>query len=64
MIYFISDAHLGSRLVNDPYGHEMRLVRWLDKVKSDAKADIICWVICLIFGLSTKQSCLKVLSVF
>ena len=38
MIYFISDAHLGSRLVNDPYGHEMRLVRWLDKVKSDAKA--------------------------
>ncbi len=38
MIYFISDAHLGSRLVTDPYQHEMRLVRWLDKVKDDAKA--------------------------
>ncbi len=38
MIYFISDAHLGSRLVSDPRAHEMRLVRWLDRVKADAKA--------------------------
>lgn len=38
MIYFISDAHLGSRLVHNPREHEMRLVRWLDKVSTDAKA--------------------------
>lgn len=38
MIYFISDAHLGSRLVENPHEHEMRLVNWLDKVKTDAEA--------------------------
>lgn len=38
MIYFISDAHLGSRLVKNPRKHEMRLVNWLDKVKTDAEA--------------------------
>lgn len=38
MIYFISDAHLGSRLVKNPREHEMRLVNWLDKVKADAEA--------------------------
>ncbi|MCE5330595.1 MAG: hypothetical protein LLF95_00460 [Bacteroidales bacterium] len=36
MIYFISDAHPGSRLVKDPKGHEKELVDWLDKVKADA----------------------------
>lgn len=38
MIYFISDAHLGSRVVTDPRAHEKKLVDWLDKVKTDAKA--------------------------
>ena len=38
MIYFVSDPHLGSRLVKNPREHEMRLVNWLDKVKSDAEA--------------------------
>lgn len=38
MIYFISDAHLGSRIVSNPREHEMRLVNWLDKVKADAEA--------------------------
>ena len=38
MIYFISDAHLGSRLVKNPLEHEMRLVNWLDRVKTDAEA--------------------------
>ncbi len=38
MIYFISDAHLGSRLVENPREHEMRLVNWLEKVKADAQA--------------------------
>ncbi|MDR1654256.1 MAG: UDP-2,3-diacylglucosamine diphosphatase [Prevotellaceae bacterium] len=35
-IYFLSDAHLGSRLVHNPREHELRVVRWLDSVKSDA----------------------------
>jgi UDP-2,3-diacylglucosamine hydrolase len=35
-IYFISDAHLGSRLVENPREHEARLVRWLDSVKHTA----------------------------
>lgn len=38
MIYFVSDAHLGSRIVENPREHELRLVRWLDKVKTDAEA--------------------------
>jgi len=37
-IYFVSDAHLGSRLVENPREHEKRLVDWLDSIKSDAKA--------------------------
>ena len=36
--YFISDAHLGSRLVENPRGHEAKLVAWLDMVKADATA--------------------------
>lgn len=36
MVYFISDAHLGSLLIKNPREHEMRLVNWLDKVKADA----------------------------
>ena len=38
MIYFISDAHLGSRLVKNPHEHEIRVVRWLDNIKADAEA--------------------------
>jgi UDP-2,3-diacylglucosamine hydrolase len=37
MIYFVSDAHLGSLLEKDPRSHELRLVRWLDMVKKDAE---------------------------
>ena len=36
MIYFLSDAHLGSLLVKDPRAHEKKLVDWLEKVKADA----------------------------
>ena len=36
MIYFLSDAHLGSLLVNDKRAHEKKLVDWLDRVKTDA----------------------------
>ena len=38
MIYFISDAHLGSLLVRDPRAHEKKLVDWLNSIKSDATA--------------------------
>ena len=37
MIYFLSDAHLGSLLVKDKRAHEKKLVDWLDSVKHDAK---------------------------
>jgi len=37
MIYFVSDAHLGSLLEKDPRSHELKLVRWLDMVKKDAE---------------------------
>ena len=37
-IYFISDAHLGSRLVENPREHEKRVVDWLNSVKDDATA--------------------------
>lgn len=36
MIYFLSDAHLGSLLVKDSRAHEKKLVDWLEKVKADA----------------------------
>ncbi|MEI8086635.1 MAG: UDP-2,3-diacylglucosamine diphosphatase, partial [Paludibacter sp.] len=38
MIYFLSDAHLGSLIVRDPRAHEKKLVDWLDTVKTDATA--------------------------
>jgi UDP-2,3-diacylglucosamine hydrolase len=36
MVYFLSDAHLGSRVVKNPRAHEKKLVDWLESVKSDA----------------------------
>ena len=38
MIYFVSDAHLGSLLVADKRAHEKKLVDWLEKVSVDATA--------------------------
>jgi len=37
-IYFLSDAHIGSRLVANPQKHEKRLVNWLESVKVNASA--------------------------
>ncbi len=37
MIYFISDAHLGSRVIKDSRAHEKKIVAWLDIVKQDAE---------------------------
>ena len=41
MVYFLSDAHLGSRLIKDQRAHEKKLVDWLDMVKTDAKTIIL-----------------------
>lgn len=38
MIYFISDAHLGSRAIEHRRTHERRLVNFLDKIKDKAEA--------------------------
>lgn len=38
MIYFISDAHLGSRAFDHKRTQERRLVRFLDKIKDKAEA--------------------------
>ncbi|MEG1617612.1 MAG: UDP-2,3-diacylglucosamine diphosphatase [Bacteroidales bacterium] len=37
-IYFLSDAHLGSKTFDNPLENERRLVRFLDSIKEDAKA--------------------------
>lgn len=37
-IYFASDAHLGAKTLENPLDTERRLVRWLDRIKSDAEA--------------------------
>jgi len=37
-IYFFSDAHFGSSVLNDSREREKRLVRWLDSIKQEAKA--------------------------
>jgi UDP-2,3-diacylglucosamine hydrolase len=38
MIYFLSDAHLGSRLIENSREHEQKLVRWLEQIRRDAEA--------------------------
>jgi len=38
MVYFLSDAHLGSLLVKDQRAHEKKIVDWLEKVRVDATA--------------------------
>ncbi|MDR0371039.1 MAG: UDP-2,3-diacylglucosamine diphosphatase [Prevotellaceae bacterium] len=37
-VYFVSDAHLGSRMVENPDAHEKRIVDWLNRVKADTGA--------------------------
>ena len=37
-IYFISDAHLGSRAIEHRRTHERRLVNFLDQIKEKAEA--------------------------
>lgn len=37
MIYFISDAHLGSRVIADPVAHQQRLVSLLTRMGEDAE---------------------------
>ena len=37
-IYFASDMHFGSDILEDPLNTERRFVRWLDTIKNEAKA--------------------------
>ncbi len=37
-VYFMSDAHLGSRVIPDNRAHEKKVVAWLDFIKTDASA--------------------------
>lgn len=37
MIYFLSDSHLGSRLINNPVEHQQRLIRCLRMMSRDAE---------------------------
>jgi UDP-2,3-diacylglucosamine hydrolase len=37
-IYFASDLHLGNRFLSNPLDAEKKLVRWLDRIKEDARA--------------------------
>jgi UDP-2,3-diacylglucosamine hydrolase len=37
-VYFMSDAHLGSRVIPDNRAHEKKVVAWLDFIKDDASA--------------------------
>ena len=41
MIYFLSDAHLGSRVIPDPQEHQQRLVSLLNKMAEDAEEIIL-----------------------
>ena len=52
-VYFASDNHLGAPNLEDSLVREKKFVAWLDKAKEDAEA--------MIFGLSIKKLCLKVL---
>lgn len=36
MYYFLSDAHLGCKVIKDEKAHEQKLVDWLDMVRADA----------------------------
>lgn len=38
MVYFLSDAHIGSRALNDREGHQARVVELLDQMAQDAEA--------------------------
>jgi len=41
MVYFLSDAHLGSRLIKNQRAHEKMIVDWLDRIKEDASSIIL-----------------------
>lgn len=38
MIYFLSDAHLGSKVVDDPAAHQQKFITLLDRMTEDASA--------------------------
>ena len=48
-IYFLSDAHLGSRAIEHGRTQERRLVNFLDSIKHKASA----WEICSTSGMNS-----------
>ena len=52
-IYFLSDAHLGSRAIAHGRTQERRLVNFLDRIKHMPQ-QCIYWEICSTFGMSSS----------
>ena len=52
-VYFLSDAHLGSRAIAHGRTQERRLVNFLDSIKHRAAAST-CWATCSISGMSSS----------
>jgi UDP-2,3-diacylglucosamine pyrophosphatase LpxH len=38
MVYFLSDAHLGSRAIDNPSAHQQKLIDMLNSMAKDAEA--------------------------
>ena len=51
-VYFLSDAHLGSRAIEHGRTQERRLVNFLDSIKHKA-LPFTCWEICSISGMNS-----------
>ncbi len=62
-VYFLSDAHLGSRAIEHGRTQERRLVNFLDSIKHKAAA-IYCWEICLTSGMSLNWLFQRIYSFF
>ena len=58
MIYFLSDAHLGSRLISNPEEHQRRLVNCLREMSTDAEHSTTCSTSAVTSQSSTLSSSL------
>ena len=52
-VYFLSDAHLGSRAIEHSRTQERRLGNFLDSIKHQP---YICWATCSISGMNSSWS--------
>lgn len=62
-VYFLSDAHLGSRAIEHGRTQERRLVNFLDSIKHKAAAVYLLGDM-FDFGMSSVWWCPKVIPVF